>query len=312
MGYEGIASKDIWAPVASMVAMVALAAPAGATEDRIANRESSERRTSAVPITELVDAGWIDIDMGEVGKTTEPFEVITSDRLVLSYTDAACVGDRMQVLDSGVAISNGSPLTVAPSCGSVRNGWRAILDRRFSSGVTTLRPGSHRLSFRTLSTFTGGFAAAFRIDTCTVTDPASRVFLGSSNDDVICGGANAETIVGGGGRDIVAGGGGADVIITRQGEGLVSGGSGADRLVGGPSADRLFGGPGGDKLRAEGGDDGLNGQGGIDVLLAGRGHDSLDGGPGPDVLAGGEGNDTCFPRRAAGMLLGCERGPDER
>lgn len=310
MGYQRIAGKAVKAPVASLAAMVALAAPVAATEDRPVNRESSEPRTSTVPVTELVvDAGWIDIDMGDVGKTTDPFEVSSTDRLVLSYTDAACVGDRMQVLDNGVAISNGSPLTVAPSCGSVRNGWRAIFDRRFSSGVTSLRPGSHQLSFRTLSTFTGGFAAAFRIDTCTVTAPTSGVFLGSSNDDVICGGASADTIVGGGGRDVVVGGAGADVVATRQGQALVSGGSGADRLVGGTNADRQFGGPGSDTLRADGGDDGLNGQGGIDVLLAGRGHDSLDGGSGPDVLMGGRGKDTCFPRGAAGTHLGCELGP---
>lgn len=306
MGRERIAG--ILAP--GLALAMTFVSPATATDGASVNSQPSQQRVSEVAPEDWIDAGWVDLDMGGKGKTTGPFSFTSTDRLVLTYTDAACVGDRMQVLDHGAAISNGSPLTVAPSCGLVRNGWRAVLDRRFSSGLTILRPGDHRLSFRTLSTFTGGFAAAFRIDTCTVTEPASGVLRGTDQSDVICGSASADTIVGGGGeQDLVVAGGGNDVVATGRGQALVSGGAGADHLVGGSGADRLFGGPGGDTLRARGGDDGVNGQGGTDVLRAGRGDDSLDGGSGPDVLMGGAGDDTCFLRRGSGTALGCELSP---
>jgi Ca2+-binding RTX toxin-like protein len=277
--------------------------PPVAADDRTVNNRTGSR----VAQGEIIDAGWIDLEMPRRGRLSTTYAVTTTRRAALSFSDHACAGDRMQALDGERMIGNGSPLVVAPRCNARRQGDAAFFDRRFSAGLVLLRRGEHRLRFRTLSTFTGGFSAQFRVDTCTVTKATDGALRGGSGDDIICGGREDDTLIGDGGSDLLLGASGPDVVLAADGAMVaVAGGAGADALVAGVGTDRLFGGSGSDLLRAGPGDDGLTGQTGHDVLVAGRGNDALHGGAGRDALRGGPGLDICLEGRGAGGRSGCE------
>ena len=314
MARNGGASRSFgavtMAAVAAVAAAAAMAAPAVGADDRSLNSRSEARAAKAdAGPAQIVDAGWIDLGMGPKGTRVGPFRVRSPQPLALTFTDLACVGDRFQALDGHVVIGIGSPLVVAPSCGLQRQNWRAAFDRRFSTGLVLLQPGSHRLFFRTLSTFTGGFVAAFRVDICTVTKPTSGVLLGGSGRDVICGANHRDVLFGGGGRDLLLGGPGPDVLVAGgQEPAALAGGRGADSLIGGAGDNRLFGGDDPDVLRAGGGNDGVSGGGGADVLQGMAGRDALHGGPGRDALSGGPDRDICLAGPMGGLPGGCEVG----
>jgi len=86
--------------MASTAGMVAMAIPAAGDGDRARNQRSDfpGMATDSAPDM-IVDAGWIDLNMGKKGQSRGPFEVSSSGPLALTFTDMACPGDRMQALD---------------------------------------------------------------------------------------------------------------------------------------------------------------------------------------------------------------------
>jgi Ca2+-binding RTX toxin-like protein len=255
-----------------------------------------------------IDEGWIELEMpgrGAVG----PFEISNEAPVALSFTDAYCAGDRMQVLDGTRVVATGSPLVLQPSCWLRREAGGAFFDRRFSSGLVLLRPGTHELRFKTLFTFTEGFGAAYRVDTCTVTEPSDGVLAGTADRDVICGTDRADVLKSGGGAaDLLLGAGGGDVIGARTASGrtAISGGPGPDVIVGGPAVDKVFSGGGADTARGGLGADGLSGDAGVDLLQGLGGDDALLGGPDSDATLGGRGTDVCLHGAGTVLAKSCE------
>ena len=87
--------KRIAATVAPALALaMTLVSPATASDDVAVNSQPSQQRASEVAPEDWIDAGWVDLEMGDTGETTEELSFTSTDRLVLTYTDAACVGDR--------------------------------------------------------------------------------------------------------------------------------------------------------------------------------------------------------------------------
>ena len=91
---------------------------------------------------------------------------------------------------------------------------------------------------------------------------------------------------------LFAGTSGNDIVRGTPGGETLSGAAGADTLYGGDGNDTLDGAIGNDALFGEIGNDSLNGGDGNDSLDGSTGDDTLEGGLGNDILVGGTGNNT--------------------
>jgi hypothetical protein len=278
------------------------------SSDSQTNRQS--RSAAVAPVNSVGLGQWLELSMPGAGQMTGPFEVVSPGPVAVSFTDMFCAGDRLQALEGTTVLGSGAELVVQPSCG-VDEGdpETAFFDRRFSAGLVLLGPGAHQLFFRTLSTFTGGFAGAFRVDRCTaVSPPAGGVVLGTTGDDVLCGGSGPDRLLGRGGRDLLLGAGGADVLLAGSGPSVaLSGGAGDDVLSAGAGAtSRLLGATGDDVLTGTPGPDALDGGAGDDLLRGLGGDDALASGPGNDALLAGSGDDACLAGAGHNSFAGCE------
>lgn len=95
-------------------------------------------------------------------------------------------------------------------------------------------------------------------------DAADRVFAGDGDDRVFTG-RGADVAKGGLGQDLLSGMAGDDRLEGALGDDSLSGGAGHDRLSGGPGRDLLLGGSGIDRLEGGAGRDGLDGGAGRDI-----------------------------------------------
>jgi Ca2+-binding RTX toxin-like protein len=245
--------------------------------------------------------------MPAAGHRSATVRIVTRRPATLSFTDFLCSGDRMAALDHGRVIADASPLVIAPTCDVYDpQAEAAFFDNRFTAGLVLLPAGTHELSFLTLSSFTGGFAGAFRIDKCTEVATGTPL-LGTPGDDVLCGGPEGDVVAGDGGRDLILGGPGPDRLVAGAGAAALAGGSGGDVLVGAAGRMRMVGGRGGDVLVGGPGPDSLNGQAGDDRVFGRAGNDAISGGHGDDVLSGGLGRDICIGGPGTDLDLSCER-----
>ncbi len=126
----------------------------------------------------------------------------------------------------------------------------------------------------------------------TISDPNTKVIMGTSGDDSDLRGTRGDDVICGlGGDDLIDGRDGDDLIFPGGGDDLSEGGDGADEIQDEGGDDQLIGGMGGDLLA----DDGkrserniLDGGVGRDELRAGTGKNEFRGGPGKDVMLGGD------------------------
>jgi hypothetical protein len=266
-----------------------------------------------------VDGGWISFFFNEAGSVTGPFSFTSPVPVVLSVTDAFCVGDQFQILHGARVESATSTPAIPPDCESPFRAEEpdpAFSQGVFSAGMLLLPAGTHEISIRVTSSpfeFGSGF---LRVDACTLFLTGPGTLTGTRADDTLCGSAGGDLISGAAGNDRIASGNGDDLVQGSGGADAVAGGQGSDVLAGQNGQDRVFGDGGRDLIAGGSGVDGLNGGRADDILAADAGPTNVVvGDEGADVLAGGVGNDLLSGGSGADLLRGahgfdtCDGGP---
>ncbi len=305
------------------------AASAGAATKPDGNRNGASRARSSTTAQKVaIGSGWIKFFFGGPGSVAGPFTFAHRTPIVLSVTDAFCVGDRFDILGKGRVLGVTSTPAVPPTCEPPFHTGEpqpAFYQGLYSAGMVLLPGGVHKITIRVSNSPFGGGAAFLRVDACTrfLTRPGKLV--GTAGNDTLCGSSGNDIMIGGAGNDRIVGGGGNDILQGSSGADAIAGGPGSDLIAGGPGNDRLFGNAGSDLITGGAGHDGISGGLGADALYAGggptnvvvgdAGGDSLFGGPGNDLLNGSSGSDLvqgaggtdlCIGGPGVDAALGCE------
>lgn len=325
----GVRARVVLVTTATLLVMMSLqAASFGATtpSDRHRNGASGAMPTGteAVPI----GGGWVEFGFGSQGSVAGPFTFAHRTPVVLSVTDAFCVGDRFNILEDGGVVDVTSDPAVPPTCSPPFSAGKprpAFYQGLYSAGMVLLPGGAHEITIRASRSPFGGGAGFLRVDACTRFLTRPGTLMGTAGNDTLCGSPGIDTIIGRGGNDRIVGGGGNDILKGSSGADAIAGGPGADLLAGQGGTDRLFGDGGTDLAVGGAGHDGISGGGSGDALYAGggptnvvvgeKGADSLFGGPGNDLLSGSSGNDLlqgaggtdlCIGGPGVDAAVGCE------
>lgn len=312
-----------------LLAVSLQAASAGATTTPAGNRNgASGARSSTTAQSVPIGGGWIEFFFGGPGSVAGPFTFAHRTPVVLSVTDAFCVGDRFGILENGGVVGVTSTPAVPPDCEppfAARQPRPAFHQGLYSAGMVLLPGGAHEITIRASRSPFGAGAAFLRVDACTrfLTQPGKLVgtagndtLCGSPGNDIITGGAGSDRIAGGGGNDLLRGSSGADAIAGGPGSDLIAGQGGTDRLFGDAGTDLVTGGAGHDGISGGGSGDALYADGGLtnvvvgdaggDSLFGGSGNDLLSGSSGNDLLQGAGGTDLCIGGPGVDAAVGCE------
>ena len=314
---------------AALLVVSLQAASAGATTAPDGNRNgASGARSNTSAQSVPIGGGWIRFFFGGPGSVAGPFTFAHQTPVVLSVTDAFCVGDRFAILEGGGVVDVTSTPAVPPTCKPpfpADQPRPAFYQGLYSAGMVLLPGGTHKITIRASRSPFGSGAAFLRVDACTrfLTRPGK--LMGTAGDDTLCGSPGNDIIIGGAGNDRIVGGGGNDLLKGSSGADTIAGGPGSDLIAGQGGADRLFGDAGTDLVTGGAGHDGISGGGSGDALYAGggltnvvvgdAGGDSLFGGPGNDLLSGSSGNDLlqgaggtdlCIGGPGVDAAVGCE------
>jgi hypothetical protein len=289
-----------------VVSLQATSAGAATTPDRNHNGASETRATATAHSTQPVPigGGWIFFDFGGPGSVAGPFTFSSRTPVVLSVTDAFCVGDRFDILDQGSLMSVTSTPALPPDCAppfQTDLPRPAFYQGLYSAGMVLLPAGTHEITIRARLSPFGAGGAFLRVDACTRFLTRSGTLTGTAGNDTLCGSPGNDILTGGAGGDRIAGGRGNDLLQGSSGADAMAGGPGSDLLSGQDGTDRLFGDAGTDLAAGGTGHDGISGgaagdalyaDGGLtNVVVGDEGADSLFGGFGDDLLSGSSGND---------------------
>jgi hypothetical protein len=305
------------------------AASAWATTTPHGNRNGASGAPSSVTTPSVrIGGGWTRFTFEGPGSVTRPFTFTHRTPVVLSVTDAFCVGDRLAILDNGHVVGVTSAPAVGPTCHppfQAKAAQPAFYQGLYSAGMVLLPKGAHKITIRAIRSPFGAGGAFLRVDACTrfLTRPGK--LKGTAGDDTLCGSPGNDTIIGGPGNDRIVGGGGNDTLQGSSGNDAIAGGPGSDLIAGQRGNDRLFGNAGTDLITGGPNHDGISGGLSADALYAGggptnvvvgeAGGDSLFGGPGNDLLSGNSGSDLlqgaagtdlCIGGPGADAAVGCE------
>jgi hypothetical protein len=328
MGLSRFRARVVLTATVALLVVSFQAANAGTTATFGGHRNgaSGARATSAEPVRP--GGGWIRFTFAGPGSVAGPFTFAHRTPVVLSVTDAFCVGDRFDILAKGAVVGVTSTPATEQDCSppfSASKAGPAFYQGLYSAGMVLLPGGAHSISIRASSSPFGQGAAFLRIDACTrfltragklTGTPRNDTLCGSRGNDIITGGSGNDRMVGGGGNDVLLGSAGADALAGGRGNDLLKGQGGTNRLFGGTGMDLAVGGAGHDGISGGAARDALYAGGGptnvvvgdvgADALFGGSGNDLLSGSNGDDFLQGAGGTDLCIGGPGVDTALGCE------
>jgi hypothetical protein len=304
----------------ALLVMSLQTASAGATttSDRNHNGASGARPSATGRKLVPIGGGWIRFTFGRSGSVAGPFTFAHRTPVVLSVTDAFCVGDRFDLLEKGSVVSVTSGPAIPHDCKPPFHAdlpQRAFYQGLYSAGMVLLPGGAHKITIRASSSPFGSGGAFLRVDACTrFLKRGGKQLEGTAGNDTLCGSPGRDIITGGAGNDRIAGGRGNDLIRGSSGADAIAGGPGSDLLTGQDGTDRLFGDSGTDLTAGGTGHDGISGgasgdalyaDGGLtNVVVGDEGPDSLFGGSGGDLLSGSSGNDLLQGAGGTDLCIG--------
>jgi hemolysin type calcium-binding protein len=203
------------------------------------------QRTDNLTVFLTTDAGFANLDSGDVGTCGETDDIDNVENAMLGSGDDSFTGN---------AFNN----VVFPG------GGQNTLTDPVNGGIDTLN-------------YSIGYTAGVTVN-MTGGGPAG-VGDSATNFENAVGTDFNDTIIG---TDVVGGTNGANSIRGRKGNDNLSGNAGPDFVVGGPGNDKIRLGSGDDDGKGKAGKDFITGGSGDDFINGGRGVDTCDGGPGND------------------------------